>query len=123
MGFAWIPDESAGTVGDSYRNSHTPRWRFYRRRAAAKVGLRRGAGRHALGRRQRHLLAGIPVGRLVPRGLSRGARWGSRRATGQEACAERGRDAAGRGAHAARLADLPNRAGRPSGSDLWRHWA
>jgi hypothetical protein len=89
MGFAWMPDKSAGGFGDLYRdNQRVSRQRY------SKSGVRAATGRHALSHSQRRLLASF--------GAASGA---------------------GRGAHAARLPEMPRRASGRSGPERWRRWA
>jgi len=126
MGFAWMPDKSADAHGDSYRDDERTGRRYYRS-AGARAALRSPAGRHALSHSQRPLLGSIGVANLVPLGRSRNAMPGSGRTLSQvdQADSPHDRDysGGGRGAHAARLTDVPRRTSGWSGPERWRRWA
>jgi hypothetical protein len=126
MGFAWMPDKGADAHNDLYRDNQRAPWRDYRS-LSARAALRSPAGRHALSHSQRPLLASFGVASLVPLGRSRSALGGSRRALSHidRAVSPEARDnsGAGRGAHAARLTDVPRRPSGWSGPGRWRRWA
>jgi hypothetical protein len=119
MGFAWMPDDRAGAVGDSSRDYQRVGRRY------RKSGGRAAPGRHALSHSQRRLLASFGAVSLVPLGRSRGTPPGARRPLGQNGPADQANGdyrGAGRGAHAARLPAVPRRTSR-SGPERWRRWA
>ena len=101
MGFAWMPDNSAGEFSDLYQDNERVSRRRYRK-AGGRAGVLSPAGRHALSHSQRRLLASFGVASLVPLGTSRGTP---------------------RGAHAARLPDVQRRSSGWSGPERWRRWA
>ncbi|HXB46498.1 MAG TPA: hypothetical protein VNW50_01950 [Streptosporangiaceae bacterium] len=126
MGFAWMPDHGADAHGELYRDDPRAARRYYRS-ASARAARRSPAGRHALSHSQRPLLASFGVAGLVRLGRSRGALPGSRLAPGHidrpASPQERGSGRGGRGAHAARLTDVPRRPSGWSGPERWRRWA
>jgi hypothetical protein len=131
MGFAWMPDKGADAHGEPYRDDQGAARRYYRV-VSARGAFRGPAGRHALSHGQRRLLASFGVASLVPLGRSRSALPGSRQAMshlnrGQSdrAVSPEARDysSGGRGAHAARLTDVPRRPSGWSGPERWRRWA
>ena len=120
MGVAWMPDDRGDAFGDMYRDDYRTVRRYYRS-AASWTGFRNPAGRHALSHSQRPLLAGFAATRM-PLGRSRSVLPGSRQTPG--VLDRPGREeSGGRGAHAARLPDLPRRATGWSGPERWRRWA
>jgi hypothetical protein len=124
MGFAWMPDNNAGGFGDLYRDNRRVDRRYYRN-SGGRAGVR-APGRHALSHSQRRLLARFGVASLVPLGRSRGTPPDARRPLGQSGPAEQTEGdyrRAGRGAHAARLPDVPRRTSGWSGPERWRRWA
>jgi hypothetical protein len=126
MGFAWMPDNSADAHGDLYHDDQRAGWRYYRS-VSARAVLRSPSGRHALSHSQRPLLASFAAASRVPLGRSRSALAGSRRALSHidQAASPEDRDCsgAGRGAHAARLTDVPRRPSGWAGPERWRRWA
>jgi hypothetical protein len=124
MGFAWMPDNSAGGFGDLYRDNQRLGRRRYRY-SGGRGGVR-APGRHALSHSQRRLLASFGAASPVPLGRSRGNPPGARRPLGESGPAEAANGnyrGAGRGAHAARLPDVPRRTSGWSGPERWRRWA
>ena len=115
MGFAWKPDDRGEAFGDLYRDTYRIGRRFYRT-AAVWARLRGLGGRHAVSHSQRQLLVGFAVASRKPLGRSQGALSDSRRE-------DHGHGGAGRGAHAARRADVPRRRSGRSGPERWRRWA
>jgi hypothetical protein len=125
MGFAWKSDDTGEAFGDSYREDYRTGRRYYRN-AVAWTGLRSPAGRHALSHSQRPFLPGFGVASRMPLGRSRGTVPGSQPALGEagrDNRDDRERGGAGRGAHAARLVDVPRRTSRWPGPERWRRWA
>lgn len=130
MGFAWMPDKAADAHGEPYRDDQGAARRYYRS-VTPRAALRSPAGRHA-SHGHRRLLASFGVASLVPLGRSRSALPGSRQAMshldqGQidRAVSPEARvyGSAGRGAHAARLTNVPRRPSGWSGPERWRRWA
>jgi len=124
MGFAWMPDNSAGAFGDLYRDSQQVVRRQYRK-SGGRAGVRAPRGRHALSHSQRRLLASFAATSLEPLGRSRGAPPGARRLLVQYGPADRANGdyrGTGRGAHAARLPAGP-RPTSGTGPERWRGWA
>jgi hypothetical protein len=125
MGFAWMPDNSAGAYGDSHRDNQRIARRVYSK-SGGRAGVRAPQGRHALNHSQRSSLARSRAASLVRLAKSRGTQPGSaRRPLGQNGPAEPANGdyrGAGRGAHAARLPAVPRRTSR-SGPARWRRWA
>jgi hypothetical protein len=117
MGFAWMPDKRAGAFGDLYRDNERVGRRNYRKTVAAA-----SAGRHAQSHGQRRLLASFGAARLVPLGRSGSARPGAARRLGRIGLDGRA-SGARRGAHAARLPDVPRRTSGRSRPERWRRWA
>jgi hypothetical protein len=113
MGFAWMPDNSAGAFGDSYRDKQRVGRRDYSK-YGGRAGARAPQGRHALSHSPRRRLASFGSVSLVPLGRSRG--------TPPANPANGDYRGAGRGAHAARLPVVPRRTSG-SGSERWRRWA
>jgi hypothetical protein len=124
MGFAWMPDNSAGAFGDLYRDNQRVGRRRYRK-SGGRAGVRAPQGRHAVSHSQRSLLASFGAASLVPLARSRGAPPGARRPLGQNGPADPANGdyrGAGRGAHADRLPAVPRRTSG-SGPERWRRWA
>jgi len=113
MGFAWMPDNSAGAVGDLYRDRQRVGRRDYRK-YGGRAGVRAPQGRHALSHSPRRRLASFGAASLVPLGRPRG--------TPPADQASGDYRVAGRGAHAARLPAVSRRASG-SAPERWRRWA
>jgi hypothetical protein len=138
MGFAWMRDGRAGPRADVYQDDQGAGRRYFPS-SGARASQRSPAGRHALSHGQRPLLASFGVASLVPLGKPRSALPGPRptldhgERTGQadgvdrtdlpSSRANRDYHGAGRGAHAARLTDVPRRASGWPGPERWRRWA
>jgi hypothetical protein len=135
MGFAWMRDSRAGARGASYQDDQGA-GRRYLPSTGARASQRSPAGRHALSHGQRPLLASFGVASLVPLSKSRSALPGPPRTLDHGDRTDRvdganlpssreTRDyhSAGRGAHAARLTDMPRRASGWPGPERWRRWA
>jgi hypothetical protein len=124
MGFAWMPDNSAGAFGDLYRDKQRVSRRDYRK-YGSRAGVRAPQGRHALSHSPRRRLASFGAPSLVPIGRSRGTPPAARQPLGQNGTADQANGdyrGAGRGAHAARLPAVPRRTSG-SGPERWRRWA
>ena len=124
MGFAWMPDNSAGAVGDLYRDKQRVGRRDYRK-YGGRAGVRAPQGRHALSHSRRRRLASFRAASLVPLGRPRGTPPAARQPPGRSGPADQANGAyrgAGRGAHAARLPAVPRRTSG-SGPERWRRWA
>ncbi len=122
MGFAWMPDSRAGGRGDSYRDDQGS-GRRYLAGSGARASQRSPAGRHALSHGQRPLLASFGVARALGH-VERAERiYRIDRADLASSRENRDYHGTGRGAHAARLADVPRRVSGWPGPERWRRWA